>query len=380
MNIGITCYPTYGGSGIIATELGQHLARRGHEVHFITSDRPNRLVESSERVFFHEVEPMNYPVFEYVPYDLALAAKMLEVAQSNHLDLLHVHYAIPHAISGYLAREMLETRYLPVVTTLHGTDITLVGRDHSYLPVTRFGIRKSDGVSAVSRFLQQATLKEFCPHCEIQIIPNFVDTVKVCRRDCREGRRRYAANGERVIIHVSNFRPVKRIGDVIQIFQRIQKVVPAVLLMIGDGAEHSSAQQLASALGLSDSVFFLGMVGNVEHYLSMADLMLLPSQTESFGLAALEALACQVPVVASRTGGLPELVIEGECGRLFPVGDVDAMARGALEMLEPDRLAEYRVAARRRAETEFSADRIILMYEEFYHQILTRHASAGTRV
>ncbi|MFQ5739283.1 MAG: N-acetyl-alpha-D-glucosaminyl L-malate synthase BshA [Acidobacteriota bacterium] len=370
MNIGITCYPTFGGSGIVASELGQHLARRGHTVHFISSAMPNRLMDLGDRIFFHEVEPMNYPLFEHVPYDLALATKMVEVAQLMELDLLHVHYAVPHSISAYLAREMVRPRRLPVVTTLHGTDITLVGRDHSYLPITRFGIQQSDGVTAVSDFLRQATLREFCADCDIRMIPNFVDVQRVRRFFSQDIRRRFAPRGEKILVHVSNFRPVKRVEDVIRVFNRVRQEIPAVLLMIGDGVERSNAQYLVREMGISNRVFFVGMLGMVESYLSVCDLMILPSETESFGLAALEAMACEVPVVATRVGGLPELVIHGECGQLFEVGDIEGMAEGALQVLDEDRLQSYRRAARRRAVEHYAADRITPLYEAFYREIL----------
>lgn len=372
MNIGITCYPTFGGSGIVASELGQHLARRGHFVHFISSAMPNRLMDLGDRIFYHEAEAMNYPLFEYVPYDLALATKMVEVAQNRKLDLLHVHYAIPHSISGYLAREMLRPRRLPVITTLHGTDITLVGRDPSYLPITRFGIEQSDGVTAVSEFLRRATLEGFCADCEIRTIPNFVDVDRVRRFFSEELHKRFAPNGEKVLVHVSNFRPVKRVRDVIRIFERVQGEIPAVLLMIGDGAERGAAQQLARELGISRRVYFVGMLGLVESYLSVCDLMLLPSETESFGLAALEAMACEVPVVATRVGGIPEVVEGGQCGQLFEVGDVEAMAAGALQILDSANLETYRNAARRRAVEQFAADRVIPLYEEYYREVLSR--------
>ncbi len=375
MKIGITCYPTYGGSGVVATELAQLLAGRGHTVHLISSALPTRLVELGERIFFHEVEAMRYPLFEYVPYDLALATKMLEVARLTDLDLLHVHYAIPHSISGYLAREMLRPRWLPVVTTLHGTDITLVGRDHSYLSITQFGIRKSDGVTAVSQFLREATLREFCSECDIRVIPNFVDLKRMQRRFSPEIHRRFAPSGEKVLIHVSNFRPVKRVDDVIHVFARVRKEIPAVLVMVGDGVEQSNAQYLVEELGLTDAVFFVGMVETVENYLSVADLMLLPSTTESFGLAALEAMACGVPVVATKVGGLPELISEGEAGHLYPVGDVEAMAGGALNILAAGKLDEFRSNAQQRAADNYSAEQISPLYEAFYKEIIDRGPS-----
>ncbi len=375
MKIGITCYPTYGGSGVVATELAQLLAGRGHTVHLISSALPTRLVELGERIFFHEVEAMRYPLFEYVPYDLALATKMLEVAKQTDLDLLHVHYAIPHSISGYLAREMLRPRWLPVITTLHGTDITLVGRDHSYLSITQFGIRKSDGVTAVSQFLREATLREFCSECDIRVISNFVDLKRMQRRFSPEIHRRFAPSGEKVLIHMSNFRPVKRVDDVIRVFARVRKEIPAVLVMVGDGVEQSNAQYQVEELGLTDAVFFVGMVEKVENYLSVADLMLLPSTTESFGLAALEAMACGVPVVATKVGGLPELILEGETGHLYPVGDVEAMAAGVLDILAAGKLDEFRSNARQRAADHYSAEQVVPLYEAYYQEIIDRGPS-----
>ena len=325
-----------------------------------------------ERIFFHEVEAMRYPLFEYVPYDLALATKMLEVARLADLDLLHVHYAIPHSISGYLAREMLRPRWLPVITTLHGTDITLVGRDHSYLSITQFGIRKSDGVTAVSSFLREATLGEFCSECDIRVIPNFVDLTRMQRRFSNDIHRRFAPAGEKILVHVSNFRPVKRVNDVIRVLDRVRKTTPAVLVMLGDGVEQSNAQYLVEELGLTDAVFFMGMVEAVEDYLSVADLMLLPSETESFGLSALEAMACGVPVIATKVGGLPELIAEGETGYLFPVRDVEAMASGALEILEGGKLDDFRAYSRQRAADHYSAEQIAPQYEDFYSEIIER--------
>ncbi len=370
MKIGITCYPTYGGSGIVATELGQELARRSHEVHFISSSLPLRLMELGDHIFYHEVEPMSYPLFEHVPYDLALATKTVDVVQTHGLDLLHVHYAIPHSISGYLAREMLRPRRLPIITTLHGTDITLVGRDHSYLSATRFGIRQSDGVTAVSEFLRKATLREFCSDCEIRTIPNFIDTQRVRRLASPELRARFAPHGEKVLVHLSNFRPLKRITDVIRVFERVQREIPAVLIMIGDGVERSNAQHLVRELGISSKVFFVGMVGMVESYLSVCDLMLLLSETESFGLAALEAMACEVPVVATDVGGLPELVSPGCNGHLYPLGDIDGMAQGALEILDDSNLKRFMKNARRCAVKSFSIDKIVPRYEDYYREVL----------
>ena len=306
MKIGITCYPTYGGSGVVASELGKSLAERGHEIHFISSSLPNRIFELNDRIRFHEVEVMNYPLFEHAPYCLALATRMAEVAEKENLDLLHVHYAIPHSISAYLAREMLsETRRLPIATTLHGTDITLVGRNHSYLPITRFGIRQSDGVTAVSRYLKGATQREFCCDCEVEVIPNFIDSKRFQRKYSESLSRRFAPGGERVLVHLSNFRGVKRVDDVVSVFHKVQQEIPAVLLLLGDGVERSNVEFLVMELGLSEKVFFMGKVSDPGSYLSISDLMLLPSEMESFGLAALEAMACEVPVIATRVGGFP---------------------------------------------------------------------------
>ena len=380
MNVGITCYPTYGGSGIVATELSQCLAQRGHRVHIISSSMPSRLLELGERIFFHEVEAMAYPLFEYVPYDLALATKMVEVIKREDLDLLHVHYAIPHAISGYLAREMIHPRWVPVITTLHGTDITLVGRDHSYLPVTQFGLRQSDGVTAVSHFLKEATLEEFCSECDIRVIPNFVDVDRMQRRFSPEIHRRFAPRGEKILVHLSNFRPVKRVDDVVRVFHRVRQQIPAVLLMIGDGVERSNAQYLASELGIGDSVFFVGMVDAIENYLSVCDVMLLPSETESFGLAALEAMACGVPVVATRVGGVPELIQDGETGLLHPVGDVAGMAQAAVSLLAEDRLRQLRINCRERS-LEYSAQHVAPLYEAYYRETIEKgvRSARGSR-
>ncbi len=376
MEIAITCYPTYGGSGIVATELGQHLARRGHNVHFVSSALPLRLMELGENVFYHEVEAMNYPLFKHVPYDLALATKMVDVFQTYKLDVLHVHYAIPHAISGYLAREMVRPERLPVITTLHGTDITLVGRDRSYLSITKFGIRQSDGVTAVSDFLRDATQEEFCPECDIRTIPNFIDTGRVRRLASPELRERFAPNGESIIVHLSNFRPLKRTPDVIRVFDEVRKQRPAVLLMIGDGVERAGAQRMVRDLGLNKKVFFLGLVGMVESYLSICDLMLLPSETESFGLAALEAMACEVPVVATNVGGLPEVVTPGKNGYLYPLGDIQGMARGSLEILHESNLPRFRRGARECATNCFSAERVVPMYEQYYQEVMERTRTA----
>ena len=376
MKIGITCYPTYGGSGVVATELGIELAAAGHQVHFIAYSQPFRLRGREQDIFFHEVPVSNYPLFEYPPYDLALATRMAEVAAYYDLDLLHVHYAIPHSISAYLARQMLlrQNRRLPFITTLHGTDITLVGLDHSYLPITRFGIDESDGVTAISNYLREKTIQEFQPEKPIQVIPNFVncDVYMPLDEAARTaGRARYAEPDEKLLLHLSNFRPVKRTADVIRIFSRIAKEVPARLLMIGDGPDRSAAEWIAHRKGIQDRVHFLGKQSTVSEILPLADLLLMPSEQESFGLVALEAMACRVPTIATRVGGVPELIEDGVNGRLLPVGDVEGMAGAAVELLsDPGRFQTMAETARRTAQSRYCASKIVPLYERFYQEIL----------
>jgi L-malate glycosyltransferase len=373
MKIGITCYPTYGGSGVVATELGIALAEQGHEVHFISYALPSRLELPRPCVHFHEVVAPSYPLFVSPPYTLALATKMAEVAARAHLDLLHVHYALPHAISAILAREMSTGNgvRLRVVTTLHGTDITIVGQDRSYLPITRWGIDQSNAVTAVSRYLKDVTVREFGVRRDIAVIPNFVDT-KYYRPDgASTFARSLAFNGEKLIVHVSNFRPVKRIPDVLAIFDRIRQRIPARLVLIGDGPDRSLAERLARDGGFEDRAIFLGNVAAVETILPAAQLMLLPSEYESFGLAALEAMACGVPVVGTSAGGLPEVVEEGVCGFLRPVGDVEGMAEGALSLLQnPERWRSFSSEARRIAVEEFPTDEIVSRYRRLYEATL----------
>ncbi len=374
MKIGITCYPTYGGSGTVATELGVSLAARGHEVHFVAYALPYRLDVFQPNVRFHEVTVMRYPLFEYPPYSLALAVRMAEVAGQCELDLLHVHYAVPHATSAYLARQMLaDERDLRIVTTLHGTDITLVGNDPSYSEITRFSIAQADGVTAVSRFLARETQARFGIADAIEVIPNFVDTARFSAAARERARKAFSGPGERVLIHVSNFRPVKRIGDVVGVFARVAQEMPARLLMVGDGPELSLAQRRVSELGLTGRVDFLGRQDGIEAILPAADIFLLPSDAESFGLAALEAQACEVPVVGAAAGGLPEVVEHGVTGYLAPVGDVEGMARYALMILgESERREAMGAAARSRARERFEEAAIVAQYEACYERILAQ--------
>ncbi len=372
MRIGITCYPTYGGSGAVATDLGIALAERGHEVHFITYQQPFRLPSFLPRIYFHEVEVLRYPLFEYPPYDLALAVRMHEVVLRHKLDLLHVHYAIPHATSGWIAKEMLHQtgEDVRLITTLHGTDITIVGQDPSFRPITKFSIERSDRLTAVSQYLKNETFSAFgCTGCAIQVIPNFVDPAVYDRS-------RYAArtatvlrHGQdaRVLVHASNFRPVKRVRDVVRIFARVRSAMPSVLVMVGDGPDRVDAQDEARALGVDDDVSFLGKIDAVAPILAAADLFLLPSENESFGLSALEALASGVPVIATRVGGLPEVVRDGETGVLCPVGDVDMMGEAAVDILrDPRRWEAMSVAAAADARARFGRDAIVAQYEALY--------------
>ena len=373
MKLGITCYPTYGGSGAVATELGLELARRGHEVHFITYDSPFRLRGYAEGVYYHQVETRmgRYPLFDHFPYTLALASKQHEVALREKLEILHVHYAIPHATTAYLAREMLEGEHpIKVITTLHGTDITLVGQESSFYAITKFSIERSDAVTAVSSYLRDETYRAFgCVSCDLKVIPNFVN-LEEYHPGPDGGHRSLAPAGHKVITHVSNFREVKRVKDVVRVFARIRRAMPATLVMIGDGPERVDAENEARDLQVAGDVRFLGRLDSVASLLQESDLFVLPSQTESFGLAALEAMACGSPVVAARAGGLPEVVDDGVSGILEPVGSVEAMGRRAVELLrDPARHAAMREAALVKAR-EFSADRIVPMYESLYEEVL----------
>jgi len=378
MKIGITCYPTYGGSGVVATELGLELAERGHEIHFISYAQPIRLTELHPNIHYHEVDVSRYPLFDYPPYDLALATRMAEVSELYALDLLHVHYAIPHSVSALLARQMLAAKprgqRLPFVTTLHGTDITLVGLDRSYLPITRFSIEQSDGVTAVSQYLRERTMREFDVKNHIQVIYNFVNCDFYCRdAEALQHRSEYAAPEERILVHLSNFRPVKRVTDAIEIFDRVRQKIPSKLLLIGDGPDRSRAEWLAVQKGIHNDVLFLGKQDNVREKLAIADIMLMPSELESFGLAALEAMACKVVPIATRVGGVPEVIEHGKSGYLADVGDVTSMADYALDLLgDEQRLQEMGKACRAVAQARFCASKIIPQYEEFYRRVLER--------
>lgn len=370
MKIGITCYPTYGGSGAVATELGIALAARGWEVHFITYQPPFRLPEYLPGVFFHEVDVGRYPLFEYPPYDLALAVRMHQVVQEQGLSILHVHYAIPHATSAWIAREMLREQgsNVKVITTLHGTDITLVGQAHAFHAITKFSIEKSDRITAVSEYLKSETIRAFgCAGCDVAVIPNFVDPTVYDRSRWRADLRDSLPPGHRVLMHVSNMRAVKRMRDVVRIFARVRAELPATLVMVGDGPDRTEAEEESRALGVEKDVRFLGRIEVVAPLLASADLFLLPSQTESFGLSALEALASGVPVVASRTGGIPEVVRDGETGFLRDVGDVDSMAAAALDVLvNRERWDAVSQAAAADARERFALDRILARYEALY--------------
>ncbi len=371
MKIGITCYPTYGGSGVVATELGMELAARGHEVHFVCSAIPFRLSAANERISYHEVEVTSYPLFDHPPYALALATKMAEVAEQASLDLMHVHYAIPHSVSALLARMMAAPRNLPFITTLHGTDITLVGNDRSYLPITRFSIEQSDGVTAISNYLRDRTLREFEIKRPIEVIPNFVNCDVYKRSDNPLLRARFTRNGDPLLVHLSNFRPVKRITDAVEIFALVREKIPAKLLMIGDGPDRGAAEYVVRKKRLSKDVFFLGKQDHVQDILGIADLFLLPSDEESFGLAALEAMACEVPVIATNVGGVPEVVKHGVDGYLFQPRDVATAAKYALEILtRSDRGRSMGEMARANAQKRYCSNDIIPLYEAYYEKVL----------
>ncbi len=371
MRIGIVCYPTFGGSGVVATELGKGLADKGHQVHFITYNQPQRLDFLNENVFFHEVRFQHYPLFEYPPYETALASKMVDVVKYEKLDLLHVHYAIPHASAAFMAKQILASQgiSIPVITTLHGTDITLVGKDSSYEPVVTFSINQSDGVTAVSADLARETYETFQITRHIEVIPNFIDLSRFKKQPKEHFKMAICPNGEKLLVHTSNFRKVKRIEDVIGMFAQVRKEIEAKLLLVGDGPERPKMEALCREVGLCDDIRFLGKLDAVEELLSVCDLFVMPSEKESFGLAALEAMACEVPVISSNTGGLPELIIQGKTGLMSDVGDINDMAKNALFILKEENLPAFKAAALARAK-EFEIHKILPQYEAFYDQII----------
>ncbi|WCT11810.1 N-acetyl-alpha-D-glucosaminyl L-malate synthase BshA [Mucilaginibacter jinjuensis] len=372
MKIGIVCYPTFGGSGVVATELGKALADRGHQVHFVTYNQPARLDLFSENLFYHEVTVSKYPLFDFPPYELALASRLVDVVRFEKLDVLHVHYAIPHASAAFMAKQILATYgiSIPVVTTLHGTDITLVGNDRTYKPVVEFSINKSDGVTAVSEHLKKDTYRFFDIQKDIRVITNFIDLSRFSLKPKDHFKKAIAPEGEKILVHTSNFRRVKHAQDVVRIFAKVNAVIPSKLLMVGDGQDRPECEQLARDLGVSGNVRFLGKQDAVEEILSVSDLFLMPSQSESFGLAALEAMACKVPVISSNTGGLPELNVEGVTGFLRDVGDVDGMAERAIYILEDEeRLAKFKENALEHART-FELSNILPQYEAMYQEVI----------
>jgi L-malate glycosyltransferase len=371
VRVGISCYPTYGGSGIVATELAMALAERGDEVHVISYALPSRLSFLNPRIFFHEVVTPTYPLFDnYPPYSLALSTKMVEVARHAPLDVLHVHYAIPNAVSAVMARQIVSPQPLPVVTTLHGTDVTLVGNDPNYLETTRWGILQSDAVTAVSESLRGTTVEQLGIHNQIDVVPNFIDPARFEQTRNGPGARRWGRPGERLLVHISNFRPVKRVLDVITIFERVQRKVPSRLILVGDGPDRGKVEQYCREHHICGSITFIGSLPLVEEVLVGADLFLLPSESESFGLAALEAMSCEVPVIATQAGGLPEVVVHGETGYLCPVGDVEGMAAAALHLLgDEDLRRRMGEASRRRAVEEFSQDTVVQRYRAIYQRV-----------
>ncbi|MEM8968258.1 MAG: N-acetyl-alpha-D-glucosaminyl L-malate synthase BshA [Bacteroidota bacterium] len=370
MKVGIVCYPTYGGSGVVATELGKALAKKGHQIHFITYSQPSRLDFFNENLTYHQVDVRTYPLFQYQPYESALASKMVDVAKYENLDVIHAHYAIPHASAAYMAKQILQVEgiSIPIVTTLHGTDITLVGKDKSFAPVVAFSINQSDGITAVSQNLRDETYEYFDITKKIEVIHNFVDLSRFRRQSKEHFKRAICPNGEYLITHMSNFRRVKRVEDTVKVFYKLRKHIPAKLLLIGDGPERGNVEDLCRQLGTCDDIRFLGKTDAVEEILSVSDLFLMPSEKESFGLAALEAMACEVPVISSNAGGLPELVTDNESGFVCPVGDIDAMAEKALHILNPENLPRFKQNALARAK-EFEVDLIVPQYEALYERV-----------
>lgn len=380
MNIGIVCYPTFGGSGVVATELGIALAKAGHRIHFITYSQPTRLSFFNENLFYHEVDIRTYPLFEYPPYELALASKMVDVVKYEKLDILHVHYAIPHASAAYMAKQILaeEGIHIPVVTTLHGTDITLVGKDASYEPVVTFSINQSDGVTAVSEDLKKDTYEHFNVTKDIRVIPNFIDLERFKKQKKEHFKTAICPNDEALLVHTSNFRKVKRVDDVVRVFDNVRKEIPAKLLLVGDGPERKNIESLCRELKTCDDIRFLGKLDQVEEVLSVADLFIMPSENESFGLAALEAMACEVPIISTNTGGLPELNLQGITGFMSDIGDVEDMTRNALTILDKDNLPGFKARALARAK-EFEISKIMPMYEEYYREVL-EYSSAAHKI
>ncbi|MFT4031852.1 MAG: N-acetyl-alpha-D-glucosaminyl L-malate synthase BshA [Siphonobacter sp.] len=380
MNIGVVCYPTFGGSGVVATELGKALAKNGHHVHFITYSQPPRLDFFNENVFYHEVFIPAYPLFQHPPYELALSSKMVEVVKNHHLDLLHVHYAIPHASAAFMAKQILLTQgiHIPIITTLHGTDITLVGKDPSFEPVVTFSINASDGVTAVSESLRRDTYEQFAVEPEkIEVIPNFVDLDRFKRQNKDHFKRAIAPNGEKIVLHISNFRKVKRIEDILRMFSILRKDIPVKLLLVGDGPERTSLEKKARDLCGGSDIRFLGKLDAIEEILSIADLFVMPSEKESFGLAALEAMACQVPIISSNAGGIPEVNIQGVTGFLSEIGDYENMARNAAYVLQDDQLPVFRANALARAQ-QFDIHSILPRYEILYQKVVAKTASLPT--
>lgn len=373
MKIGIVCYPTFGGSGVVATELGKALAQKGHQVHFITYTQPIRLDFFNENIFYHEVSISSYPLFQYPPYESALAGKMVDVVKYEKLDLLHVHYAIPHATSAFLAKQILKCHgiQIPVITTLHGTDITIIGKDKTYTPVVTFSINESDGVTTVSEDLRKDTYETFDIKREIEVIPNFVDLERFKKQPKEHFKKIICPNGEKLLVHTSNFRKVKRIDDIIKVFAQLKKQIPSKLLLIGDGPERVLMEELSRKMGLEDCVRFVGKLDAIEEVLSVADLFIMPSEKESFGLAALEAMACEVPVISSNTGGLPELNVNGVTGFLSNVGDIDDMVKNAIFILQDENLPTFKANALVRAK-EFDVHHIVPMYENYYQKIINQ--------
>ncbi len=372
MKIGIVCYPTFGGSGVVATELGLGLAQKGHEIHFITYKRPVRLSAFHENIYFHDVMTRDYPLFEYMPYETSLASKLVDVVNFEQLDLLHVHYAIPHAAVAYMAKKILisQGKYVPVVTTLHGTDISLVGKDRSFASVVKFSIEKSDGVTAVSESLKQQTYDHFGIKNDIRVIYNFIDFERFSKTNKDHFKKAIAPSGERILTHISNFRKLKRVDDVIHVFHKVNKEIPSKLLLIGDGPERQNMEDLCRKLGLCDDIRFLGKQDAVEELLAVSDLFVMPSESESFGLAALEAMACQVPVISSNAGGLPEVNEHGVTGFLSEIGDVSGMANNAIAILQNEKvLAEFRQNALAQAK-RFDIENILPQYESYYEEVL----------